>query len=202
MLSIHQLYYAFGKKVVFDNLNLQIQKGNINCICGDNGKGKSTLINIITKYYTNFSGEILYDNINIKDINKSEWRSKYSICHQNPYLYHDTVINNITLGNPYSDNVNNLINRFDFYNFICENKQRVVDQNLNLSGGQQQLISIIRCLSAKRDIIILDEPTSNLDNSRKDILIHILNELKNNYLIIVISHDKDIINNSKIHTLM
>ncbi|MCE4957821.1 ABC transporter ATP-binding protein [Macrococcoides caseolyticum] len=202
MISINQLQYAFGKKVVFDKLNLQIQKGEINCICGANGKGKSTLINILTKYYSNFSGDIFYNNIHINDINKAEWRGKFSICHQNPYLYHDTIINNITLGNLDFYNINNLINRFDFFDFVDENKHRVVDQNINLSGGQQQLISIIRCLSMQREIMILDEPTSNLDSSRKNILLNILNELKNNCLIIVISHDNDVINESKIHTLI
>ncbi|MDU2710157.1 MAG: ABC transporter ATP-binding protein, partial [Finegoldia magna] len=78
---------------------------------------------------------------------------------------------------------------------------RIVDQNINLSGGQQQLISLIRSLSTKKEILILDEPTSHLDNFRKRVLVETLNDMKDKCLIIVVSHDEEFINNCIIHKL-
>lgn len=201
MLTLNNLSFSFHNNKVLRNINIFFNKGDINCIHGENGKGKSTLIKILTKYYSNYKGDIFYYENNLRDYDKNDWRKIIGICHQNPYLYHDTIWNNLNFVNNTKSEIYYYLKKFKFEEFVDINKERIVDQNINLSGGQQQLISLIRSLSTKKEILILDEPTSHLDNFRKRVLVETLNDMKDKCLIIVVSHDEEFINNCIIHKL-
>jgi len=93
MLTLNNLSFSFHNNKVLRNINISFNKGNINCIHRENGKGKSTLIKILTKYYSNYKGDIFYYENNLRDYDKNDWRKIIGICHQNPY--HDTIWNNL-----------------------------------------------------------------------------------------------------------
>lgn len=199
MLKIKNLSYSYNSLNLLKNLNLHFDLGVINCIYGNNGKGKSTLINIISSYLTDYDGDILYQGNNIKNLTKDDWRSKLSVAHQSPYLYPDTLWNNLCLGNISTQKILALTNLFNISEFIEKNKNKVVGEYFNLSGGQQQLISIIRSISSQSEILLLDEPTSNLDKRNKQLFLNLLNEIKHERLIIMVSHDNTLLSESRIH---
>lgn len=196
-ISIKNLSFGF-KDNLYDKLQYEFEKGMIYSVVGYNGKGKTTLIDIICGLYQNkFNGEILINDININDIDVYKlYKDKISYCLQKPILLESSIKENIILEKELDMfEFSNLIRCFELENLIDNQK---LNKNLDtkLSGGEKQKISIIRCLLRKSELLILDEPTSNLDHYSKEFLIEYLQEIKNDKIIIIITHDIDIINHS------
>lgn len=196
-ITIKKLNFGF-KSELYNGLNYEFKKGMIYSVTGYNGKGKSTLIDLICGLYRNsFRGEILINDININNINISTlYNDKISYCLQKPILLNSSIKENMTFGNEFNIfELNNLITGFKLENLINNEK---LNRNLdnNLSGGEKQKISIIRSLLKKSDLLILDEPTSNLDQESKEFLLEYLNKIKVNKIIIIVTHDIAVINYS------
>lgn len=200
-IELKNINFSYGDKKILNNFNYKFKAGNIYCIIGKNGCGKSTLINIILGLVTNYTGYVYYNSSNIKTLNLYDLRKKLiSVTEQEPILLNDTIRNNITYGMNYVNNndiyswctefqisefINKLPNQFDT---ILNEKSN------NISGGEKQKISLIRTFIKNPDVIILDEPTSALDLSSINILKSILNKIKANKIIIFVTHDSDILN--------
>jgi len=190
-----------NRPVLLENINLEILKGEIVGILGKNGSGKSTLLDILTGMTKPGSGEILIDNENINK-NLDDWQSKIIYLSQKNYLFEEDILSNITLGEE-KENINNfrLENALKISNFINTKEEfpdglntQIGGNNFKISGGQQKKIQIARCfyqISNEKKLLILDEPTDNLDKESKIVFFNELQKYKNDKTIILISHNTD-----------
>lgn len=168
-IVIKNLYYNYEDTKILHDINLVFEKGKKYAIIGPSGCGKSTLLNILIGNITDFDGEVLIDNINIKDYDISSIYHKFGYINQSTYLFNASVIDNITIfNNNYNDkDVDFCLSKSSLDIFM--NKQsleRTVGENgKNLSGGQKQRLAIARAIFNKKNIIIMDEGTSSLDKN-------------------------------------
>ena len=195
-IELKNIKFNHGKSIVFNDYSYKFEKGNIYFIVGQNGCGKSTLIDILLGIHIDeFQGDILYNNSSIKNIDLYKLREEnIGIVEQEPLLVSDTIFNNLKLINKScnEDKINYLLNYFDIYDI----KDKIVQENsTNLSGGEKQKISIIRELLKNPSLIIFDEPTSALDKKSKIKFYKLIEELNSDKskLIIIITHDKELI---------
>ena len=191
-IQIQSLFFQYKNEYVIKDFSYEFTKGKIYQIVGKNGCGKTTLIMLmIGMFLGDYDGKILFNHINIDDINmKSVRDEKISIMFQDDYILPETLEENIVfdkkydlIKNSYLINLMSKLCILDFYKKkdLCLNK---------LSGGEIRKIEFIRFLiKYQSDLIILDEPTTYLDNEAKNILFDYLNKNKKNKIIILISHE-------------
>ena len=176
------------------NLNLEIKGGSMTALVGQSGAGKSTIINLIPRFYEPQSGFISIDEKKIDEVNLNSLRKNISLVSQDVILFDDTVKNNILFANPSASNdeiikacdsaaatdfINNLPHKFD---------TKLGENGVRLSGGQKQRISIARAIIKKSPIILLDEATSSLDAGSEEIVQKAINNLTKDKTTIVIAH--------------
>lgn len=196
-IRIKNLNFSFENKILFENFSYDFSRGNIYCLKGANGVGKTSLIYILLGLYDyNNQSNVFYNSTEIKDLDMSFIRKHLiAVCEQNFFLFKDTILTNLTFNNSYSPeqldalsctlNATNIINH-NFYSYIINEK------NNNLSGGERQKISLIRTFLKNADFIVLDEPTSALDISSKKELIKYLLDIRKSKIIIIITHDQEL----------
>ncbi|MGW9531217.1 ATP-binding cassette domain-containing protein [Paenibacillus terrae] len=192
-IEFKNVSYSYnGLENVLSNVSFSVHGNHIFCLSGRNGAGKSTLLKLLTKINCNYTGEILVNEKEMREWKRKDIISNIGICFQEPVMYVDTIFNNITLGQPgiSMEQLNPYIELLDTKKFIEENKKdQIIGKNFSLSGGQQQLISILRNIYTNKEVLIFDEPTSNLDSVVKKNFIDLLDDLKHSHTIILITHD-------------
>ena len=161
--------YPNAEEKIFNNLSLDIQKGEKIAIVGMSGSGKSTLLNLLLRFHDITSGNISIDNQDLQDISSESLYNLITVVQQDVYIFDDTLSANITLNQPFSeDDIKQAVQQSGLENYILENElglQTLCGENgANLSGGQKQRLSIARALIRKTPILLLDEATSSLDN--------------------------------------
>ena len=161
--------YPNAEEKIFNNLSLDIQKGEKIAIVGMSGSGKSTLLNLLLRFHDITSGNISIDNQDLQDISSESLYNLITVVQQDVYIFDDTLSANITLNQPFSeDDIKQAVQQSGLENYILENElglQTLCGENgSNLSGGQKQRLSIARALIRKTPILLLDEATSSLDN--------------------------------------
>ena len=161
--------YPNAEEKIFNNLSLDIKKGEKIAIVGMSGSGKSTLLNLLLRFYDVTSGHISIDNQDLQDISSESLYNLITVVQQDVYIFDDTLSANITLNQPFSeDDIKQAVQQSGLENYILENElglQTLCGENgSNLSGGQKQRLSIARALIRKTPILLLDEATSSLDN--------------------------------------
>ena len=161
--------YPNTEEKIFNNLSLNIQKGEKIAIVGMSGSGKSTLLNLLLHFYDVTSGHISIDNQDLQDISSESLYNLMTVVQQDIYIFDDTLSVNITLNQPFAeDDIKQAVKQSGLENYILENElglQTLCGENgSNLSGGQKQRLSIARALIRKTPILLLDEATSSLDN--------------------------------------
>ena len=187
---------------VFQNLNLKIKSGEKIAFVGPSGGGKTTLCNLIPRFYDVTSGEILLDGENIKKYTLKSLRESIGVVQQDVYLFSGTVYENIAYGKPGAtlDEVIEAAKKAGAHEFVCELKDGydtyVGERGVKLSGGQKQRISIARVFLKNPPIIILDEATSALDNESEFAVARSLNKLAEGRTTITIAHRLSTIRNS------
>ncbi len=198
-LELKDVSFSYDKKnKIFENLNVKFYENKLVGIQGENGSGKSTLVDLIAGFLKPSTGNI---SINKQDIhnNIKDWRKLIGYVSQTPFLTSNTIKNNIIFS------TEKTIDEKRFENSIIQSgvkdflkktpngiESQIGDLGLKLSGGQKQRITIARVLYKDPKIIILDEPTSAQDNKIEDYFLKIINELKKDKIIIIISHSKNI----------
>ena len=196
-LLINNITFNYGKgENIINKLNLTIPYGKKIGVHGGNGSGKTTFINLLLRFYMPSSGTILLGSENINRFNVEEYRRLFSFVPQQPFLFCDSLRNNITLFR--NINERELMNAVEMVGLgeLIDKKTLdfCVGQNgCELSGGQRQRISIARTLISKSCFIVLDEPESNLDSDFKQILKKIIDECYRNKTVIMISHDHELL---------
>ena len=161
--------YPNAEEKIFNNLSLQIKKGEKIAIVGMSGSGKSTLLNLLLRFYDVTSGYISIDNQDLQAISAESLYNLMTIVQQDVYIFDDTLKANITLSQSFNeDDIKKALQQSGLESYILENElglQTLCGENgSNLSGGERQRLSIARALIRKTPILLLDEATSSLDN--------------------------------------
>ena len=191
-----------SKEPVLINLNFKISQNETVAIVGKSGSGKSTVANLISRFYSDYSGKISIDGISIQDYQLSHLRQSISIVNQSPTLFNDTIEKNIAYGDSDIDQAKlkeaaEISGCSEFISRLPEGfKSEIGDDGVLLSGGQRQRIAIARAFYKDSPIIILDEATSALDNESELIVQEAIERLINNRTTIVIAHRLSTIENA------
>ena len=186
--------YEINEKNILNNIDLEFEGGKMTALVGHSGSGKSTILNLIPRFYQPYSGNILIDDQSIFDTKIFSLRDKISLVSQETTLFDDTIRNNIKYANIDAtdeeiEKVAVLSNSIDFINKLPNKFDTLIGEDgLRLSGGEKQRISIARAMIKKSSIILLDEATSSLDSETEDKIQDALNTLTKNKTTIVIAH--------------
>ena len=167
-IEFRNVSFSYGDEEILHNINLKIKSGSKVAIMGTTGAGKSTLLSLIGRYYDVSKGEILVDNVNVKDWNLDTLRANMSVVFQDTFLFSDTIRNNIDFGSGVEESsLINAVKDSEAYSFIKEMPDEfetiIGERGVGLSGGQKQRLAIARAIIRKSPIVILDDATSALD---------------------------------------
>lgn len=182
-----------SKKPVLNSVNFKFEKGDIVGIIGPSGSGKSTIIDIILKIWDTYTGEVIVNDTELRKINRSSYYDNLSLVEQEPFIFRDTILRNIQFDNEVVDE--NVLRESELSNLV-EKKDGKLNHELatngaNLSGGEKQRIALARALYSDKDLIILDEFTSALDNETEDKIVQNIKKLgEEGKIVIIITHRK------------
>lgn len=194
--------YEDSNESVLKNVNFKIKKGEILALVGPSGGGKSTLVDLIPRFYDPVQGSILLDDIDIKKIKIKSLRSMMGIVTQETFLFNETVKNNIAYGlsDCPMERIEETAKMANAHNFILELADGydtvIGERGVMLSGGQRQRLSIARALLKDPAIMIFDEATSSLDNESESLVQEAIDRLMYNRTTIVIAHRLSTIRNA------
>lgn len=193
-IEFKNICFAYEDRKVLDNFSLTIPKGKSVALVGQSGSGKSTIANLITRFYDVQEGEILIDGINIKNLKLSSYRRLFGLVTQDNILFNDSISNNIALGSVNADqnaikNAAKVANANDFILDLPHGYDTGIGEaGGKLSGGQKQRISIARAVMKNPPIMILDEATSALDTESERLVQDALEHMMENRTSLVIAH--------------
>lgn len=187
---------SFGYEVgvpVLHKVSFSIPKGSVVALVGPSGGGKSTIADLLARFYDPTDGFITIDGVDLRHYRLSSLRTKIGIVTQDPILFNDTIFNNITFGIDASpeavEQAVRIANAHAFIEALPQGYRTLVgDRGVKLSGGQRQRISIARAVLRNPDILILDEATSSLDTESERLVQEALNQLMKNRTTLVIAH--------------
>lgn len=187
--------YVRSEKNILSDINLEINAGQTVALVGSSGSGKTTIANLIPRFYTPLAGKITLDNIDLHDITLHSLRDKLALVSQDVVLFNDSVYNNISYGSNsrFSKeevyNAARLANALEFIEQLPQGFDTQIGENgTRLSGGQKQRLAIARALLKNSPILILDEATSALDNQSEKLVQEALDRLMENRTTLVIAH--------------
>ena len=193
-IELRNISFKYEDEYVLKDFNLIVPKGHAVALVGQSGSGKSTIANLVTRFYDVNEGEILIDGINIKDLSKKSLRSMTGLVTQDSILFNDTVKNNIGLGKENASEVEiieaaKIANAHEFISELPEGYDtNIGDSGNKLSGGQKQRLSIARAVLKNPPIMILDEATSALDTESERLVQDALEKMMRNRTSLVIAH--------------
>ena len=189
-------FYYENRDEILKNLNLNIKKGEKVAIIGESGSGKSTLLKLIMRFWNVDRGEISIGDKNVKAIPTKTLRKSQTLVSQDTFLFNDTILNNIKMGdkNATYDDVVKAAKKASIHEFIMK-LPKGYDTNVgelggNLSSGEKQRLSIARAFLRDSDILILDEPTSNLDTLNEASILKSIDDECQDKTIVMVSHRK------------
>ena len=193
-IRFNHVKFSYDDKEVLHDVSFDIQKNTMTALVGQSGGGKSTVANLLARFWDTGSGEILIRGVNIKDILLSELMSEISMVFQRVYLFQDTIFNNIAMGreNATKEEVIEAAKKARCYDFIMALPDgfdtMVGEGGAILSGGEKQRISIARCILKDAPIVILDEATASVDVDNESYIQEAISELVKNKTLLVIAH--------------
>ncbi len=200
-VSFRDVSFKYKDEYVLKNINFELKEGKTLAIMGTTGSGKTTLINLIGRFYEPWEGEILLDGVDIKNISLEVLRSAISYVPQDVFLFSDTVLENIRLGSQVpEEEIIKALETARAYNFVMnlpEGLDTIVgERGLGLSGGQKQRLSIARALVRRARILILDDVTSSLDMETEHYVQRAIEKHYGDFTKIIIAHRVSAVKNA------
>lgn len=192
-IEVKDLSFAYADEQILTDLSLSLSKGNILGIHGRSGSGKSTLLKLLMRFYDP-KGEIRINGVNLKEINTQNLRDNMAYITQQTYIFNESIYENILMANRKAtkEQVIEAAKKASIHDFIMSLPQgyetKVAELGSSLSDGEKQRIGIARAFLHNAPIILLDEPTSNLDSLNEAIILQSLLNVKADKLIILVSH--------------
>ena len=193
-VSFRDVTFCYSKIPALKHVNFSVEPGTTVAIVGPSGAGKSTVSNLIMRFYDVDQGAVTIDGIDVKKLRKNDLRKNIALVPQDPFLFNDTIYNNILIGNPKASEkmVYEAARNAYAHDFILEQKngyQTVAgDRGSALSGGQRQRLAIARAFLRRAPILILDEATSALDSESENKVQRALEHLVQNKTVFIIAH--------------
>ena len=201
-IKYNNVVFRYGKDDVLKNINLNIEKGKMIALVGESGGGKSTMVDLLPRFYDVCDGSITIDGTDIRDYKINDLRALMGIVSQESILFNDTVHNNIAFGmkNATREDVIEAAKVANAHDFIMQLENGydtyIGDRGMNLSGGQRQRLSIARAVLKNPPILILDEATSSLDTESEKLVQDALLKIMSNRTSVVIAHRLSTIQNA------
>lgn len=193
VLQLDQICFAYGEKKILDHVSLYVKKGERIAIVGENGSGKSTLLNLLLRFYEPQEGRILIDNQDAAQIDLQQYRAFFSVVTQFPYLFQETVRENIDChGRHEEEELKKLMETLEMkelYKRLPKGFDTVIGvSGANLSGGEKQKLALMRAILKNSPVLILDEATSNFDHESEQWLFERGLELFQDKMVILVTH--------------
>jgi len=203
-ISFDNVSFSYVRdKPSLSNINLTIKHGETIALVGSTGSGKTTLVNLMTRFYNPTSGKICINNEDINTFSLDSYRSNFSYVDQNVRLFNDTISGNIGFGQQDNISMDSIINAAKVSNSIefiekLDNKfdSNIGEDGVTLSGGQRQRLSIARAIAKDSPILILDEATSALDSATEKLVQSAINKMQKDRTTIIIAHRLSTIQNA------
>jgi subfamily B ATP-binding cassette protein MsbA len=193
-IEFHDVSFGYGRKLVLENINLKIRAGEMVALVGVSGVGKSTLADLIPRFYDVTSGKVTIDGADVRDLTLESLRAQIGIVAQHTFLFNDTVRNNIAYGDP-SQDMDHIVaaakaaHAHEFISAMPQGYDTIVGElGMKLSGGQRQRLAIARALLKDAPILILDEATSSLDTESERLVQEAVENLIVRRTTLVIAH--------------
>jgi subfamily B ATP-binding cassette protein MsbA len=193
-IEYRKVWFKYQNEWVLRDIDLVVEHGKMIAIVGQSGSGKSTMADLLPRFYDVDQGEILIDGVNVKDVELHPLRALMGYVNQEPILFNDTFLNNIAFGVEHAtlEQVIEAAKIANAHDFILASEQgyetRIGDRGTKLSGGQKQRISIARAVLKNPPILVLDEATSSLDTESERLVQDAIDQLMQNRTSIVIAH--------------
>ncbi|WP_149707066.1 ABC transporter ATP-binding protein [Campylobacter concisus] len=193
LIKFNDVSLNYGDKEVLKGINLEARKSEFIALVGSSGGGKTSLMNLLMRFYDVNSGEILINNTNLKDIKIHSLRQNIGLVTQRVYIFNDTIAKNVAYGREFNEdaviNALKMANAYEFVSKLDDGIHSILNEfGTNLSGGQRQRIAIARALYQNPQILIFDEATSALDNESEKEITKAINNLRSKKIIFVIAH--------------
>ena len=201
-IEFRHVSFRYADQWILKDINLVIPKGKTIAIVGQSGSGKSTMVDLIPRYYDVQEGEVLIDGINVKDLGIHDLRQLIGNVNQEAILFNDTFRNNISFGvdNATDEQIAEAAKIANAYDFIMQSEHQfetnIDDRGGRLSGGQRQRVSIARAILKNPPILILDEATSALDTESERLVQDALERLMKTRTTVAIAHRLSTIKNA------
>ena len=198
-VRLNNVSFGYGKISVLRNASLTVPAGSFTAIMGPSGAGKTTIADLIIGLLRPQQGEILIDNVPLEQVHLRQWRRMIGYVPQESFLLHDTVLWNVSLGDPEVNeaDVEAALRAAGAWEFVAELPQQihssVAERGTALSGGQRQRIAIARALARRPKLLILDEVTSSLDPQTEAAICRTLQGLRGGLTILAISHQPAVV---------
>ena len=200
-ISINNVSLHYDDHEALKNVSLKLQKGNFYALVGDSGAGKSSLVNLLVRFYDPSIGQILINDQNINNFTLESLHDKIAYVTQHIMIFNDTIAANIAYGKEIDETrVIEALKKAYAYDFVSELPDGIntilAQRGSNLSGGQKQRIALARALYKNPDVLILDEATSALDNTSEKMIKEAIAKLKNEMITIAVAHRLSSIQNA------
>jgi len=195
-IRFENVYYRYNDEssIVLDNVNIAFEKNKTTALIGGSGGGKTTLIDLIARHHDPIGGRISVDGIDLKELKIDSWRKLLGVVEQEPYIFYDTVRNNILCSKPDATldevvNAARCANAHEFIEKLPKKYETIIgERGQLLSGGQRQRISLARALLKEPRVLILDEATSALDSESEKLIRDSIAQFAHGMTIIIIAH--------------
>lgn len=207
-ITLNNVTFAYAEQPVLTNFSLEVPKGKTVALVGQSGSGKSTIANLITRFYDVNEGAILIDGVDVKDMQTASLRKLIGVVSQDSILFNDTIKNNLLIGKPDATDEElitaaKIANAYEFINDLPEGfDTNIGDAGSKLSGGQKQRLSIARAVLKNPPIMVLDEATSALDTESERLVQNALENMMKHRTSIVIAHRLSTIQNADLIVVM
>ncbi|MDK7376282.1 ATP-binding cassette domain-containing protein [Peptoniphilus harei] len=190
-VEVKNLIFSYGEKEILKDLNMKIKSNKITAIVGESGCGKSTLAKLIGGFERNYDGEILYNGLS--EISNDSLNENIMLVDNNPYFFKESLRYNLKMSNKNADDdklieVLEEVGLYSYFKNIGGLDSILESAGNNLSGGQKQRLAIGRALLKEPKILILDESISNIDKESEDLILNLIQKLKEKMTIILITH--------------